>query len=193
MHLSPEHESHLASSLGSRTDMPVTQVNETMPLEPDHVYVIPPNRNLDTVDTHLRLSPLEEERRERPPIDHFFRTLAETHGEKVVAIILSGTGSDGSVGLRHIKERGGLTIVQDPREAEYETMPRSALATGQVDLSLSVNVMPTRLLEYLNSAPLVFLPKDDEPLPKLERESVQKVLSHLRVRTGHDFSQYKAW
>lgn len=130
-HLSPEYESHLPGLLQSYTTMPVTQVAETIPLEPNHVYVIPPNRNLSTIDTHLQLSPLETARRARAPIDHFFRTLADTHEAKAYCVILSGTGSDGSLGLRRIKEVGGLTIVQDPAEAEYDAMPQAAIATGE--------------------------------------------------------------
>ena len=130
VHLSPEHESHLADLLQPHVAIPVQQVTETMPLEPNHVYVIPPNANLNTIDTHLRLSELEEKRRERAPIDHFFRTLASTHDGHAIGVILTGTGSDGTLGIKDIKAKGGLVIVQDPNEAEYDGMPQSAIATG---------------------------------------------------------------
>ena len=130
MHLSPKHESHLAELLQPYVHMPVRQVTETLSLEPNQVYVIPPNANLDTIDTHLRLTQLEERRQERAPIDHFFRTLAKTHDGEAIGVILTGSGSDGTLGLREIKERGGLAIVQDPTEAEYDGMPQSAIAAG---------------------------------------------------------------
>src|ERR1041385_8754062 len=120
VHLSPHHESHLAELLQPHVRFPVEQVNETTPLHPNHVYVIPPNANLSTIDTHLRLSKLEERRGERAPIDHFFRTLASTHDGRAVAVVLTGTGSDGTLGIRDIKANGGLVIVQNPNEAEYD-------------------------------------------------------------------------
>src|SRR5215469_6875118 len=130
VHLSPEHESHLVQMLQPYTQMPVCQVTKTTALEPNHVYVIPPNANLNSIDTHLRLTQLEGRRTKRAPIDHFLRTLAETHGEQAIGVILSGAGSDGALGIRQIREHGGLTIVQDPREAEYSSMPQSAIDTG---------------------------------------------------------------
>ena len=133
MHLSAEHESHLAELLQPFIKIPVTQVTETVQMEPDHVYVIPPGCNLSAIDSHLRLSNLEPRRRERAPIDHFFRTLGATHDGKSVGVILSGTGSDGALGVKAIRERGGLTLVQDPAEAEYDGMPRTAIGTGLVD------------------------------------------------------------
>ena len=111
-HLAAEQESHLTELIQPHTTMPVLQVQEWIKIEHNHVYVIPPNRNISTIDSHLRLSPLEEARRNRAPIDHFFRTLADTHGDCAVGIVLSGTGSDGKIGLERIKEAGGLTLVQ---------------------------------------------------------------------------------
>ncbi len=147
-HLAPEQESHLATLLQPCTAMPVLQVSEEIQIERNHVYVIPPNRNISTIDSHLRLSPIEEARRNRAPIDHFFRTLAGTHGAYAIGIILSGTGSDGTIGLQRIKEAGGLTVVQEPTEAAYDGMPQSAIATGLVDLILPIHAMPARLQEY---------------------------------------------
>ena len=189
VHLSPEHESHLHDLLQPHCPMPVLQVTETLPLEVDRVYVIPPNANLNTIDTHLRLTELEEHRRERAPIDHFFRTLASTHDGHSVGIVLTGTGSDGTQGLRRIKECGGVTIVQDPDEAEYDGMPRSALAGGVVDLTLPLAKIPPRLVEIARTEPRVQAAvtlngDDDERL-------LQQVFARVRARTGHDFSQYK--
>ncbi len=191
MHLSPEHESHLASLLEGHTDMTVVQVSETLPMEAEHVYVIPPNRNLSAIDTHLRLDPLENERRQRAPIDHFFRTLARMHGERAVAVILSGTGSDGAVGLGRIKEAGGLAVAQDPKEAEYDSMPRSAIATGQVDLVLKVEAMPERIVRYIRERRELRLPERDESLEQDDLEVLGRILAQLRAQTSHDFSQYK--
>lgn len=144
VHLSPEHKSHLADLLQRFAHFPVQQVNENTLLEPNNVYVIPPNANLSAIDTHLRLSKLEEQRRERAPIDHFFRTLAATHDGHAIGVILTGTGSDGTLGLKEIKAKGGLIIVQDPNEAEFDGMPQSAIATGLVDRILPLSEIPTR-------------------------------------------------
>jgi len=100
--------------------------------------VIPPNANIEAIDTHLRLSELEKHRAQRAPIDHFFRTLASTHDGHSVGVILSGTGSDGTLGIRDIKAKGGLIIVQNPSDAEYDGMPQSAIATGLADFVLPV-------------------------------------------------------
>ena len=142
VHLSPEHKSHLADLLQPHVRFPVQQVNDATPLEPNHVYIIPPNANLSAIDTHLRPSKLEEHRRERAPIDHFFRTLAATHDGHAIGVVLTGTGSDGTLGVKDIKATGGLIVVQDPNEAEYDGMPQSAIATGLVDRILSVRDMP---------------------------------------------------
>src|SRR5512138_3946581 len=130
VHLSPEHESRFGEILQPHVKMPVNQVTKTTALEKNCVYVIPPNSNLEAIDTHLRLADLEARRQERAPIDHFFRTLAGAHGSQAIGVVLSGTGSDGSLGLRRIKECGGLTVVQDPAEAEYDSMPKSAIASA---------------------------------------------------------------
>ncbi len=189
MHLSPEHESHLAALLQAHTELKVTQVTEDTALEPDHVFVIPPNRNLATIDSHLRLSSLEENRRERAPIDYFFRALAASHREQAVAVVLSGTGSDGSVGLRRVKEAGGLTLAQNPGEAEYPAMPQSAINTGQTDLVLDVRDMPAELVKLTGrGAPP--LPTDGG-LGDDGRSALQQVFGLLYTHTGHDFDPYK--
>src|SRR5262252_5826306 len=147
-HLSPEHESHLAELLQPHSSLPVQMVTKTVKLKPDHVYVIPPNANLDSIDTHLRLSSLEAQRAERAPIDHFLRSLADTHDGAAVAVILTGEGSDGALGARRIKECGGLTIAQDPREAQASSMPRNALATGMIDLTLPLSDIVPEIVRY---------------------------------------------
>jgi two-component system, chemotaxis family, CheB/CheR fusion protein len=191
VHLSPEHESHLADLLQTHVSMPVRQVSETMALEPNQVYVIPPGANLNAIDTHLRLSDLEESRRDRAPIDHFFRTLASTHDGHAVAVVLTGTGSDGTVGVREIKAKGGLTIVQDPNEAEYDGMPQSAIATGLIDLVLPLAEIPDAILRFALTEPNVPVFSDDERVDQDLEHLLQKVFALLRTRTSRDFSRYK--
>ena len=191
VHLAPDHESHLADLLQLSLKMPVQQVTKTISIEPDHVYVIPPGCNLDTIDTHLRLSELEAERRDRAPIDHFFRTLAQTHDGHAVGIILTGTGSDGTLGIREVKGQGGLTMVQDPNEAEYDGMPQSAIATGLIDLVLPLAEMPGHIIRYARTHPRVVVPTEEAELRNEERQLLQKIFAQVRVRTGRDFGRYK--
>lgn len=191
VHLSPEHESHLAALLQPQVRMPVQQVGETVPIEAGRVYVIPPNANLEAIDTHLRLSQLEERRRERAPIDHFFRTLSRTHDGHAVGVVLSGTGGDGTIGLKEIKEKGGLSVVQDPDEAEYDGMPRSAVATGLVDLILPLAEIPGAILRYAHTRPRLTMPPEGAEPEDDERVLLQKVFAQIRAHTGRDFSRYK--
>lgn len=137
------------------------------------------------------MSKLEEHRRERAPIDHFFRTLAETHDGDAIAVILTGTGSDGTLGVKDIKAKGGLVIVQDPNDAEYDGMPQSAIATGLVDFILPVADIPASILRYDRTQPRVSVPQDEEDVPADERMQLQKVFTQLRARTDRDFSRYK--
>ena len=146
MHLAADHESVLAQILQRSTSMPVHQVNDTVKVEPGHVYVIPPGRAIASFDGSLALIDIEPERGRRVTVDLFFRTLADTHGPHAVAIVLSGADGDGAIGIKRIKERGGLTIAQDPDEAEHGGMPRAAIATGMIDWVLPVAAMPDRLV-----------------------------------------------
>ena len=191
VHRSPEHKSHLVDLLQPHVNMPMVQVTETMPLEANQIYVIPPGCNLNTIDTHLRLSGLEEQRSDRTPIDHFFYTLANTYDGQAIGVILSGTGSDGTSGIKEIKERGGLTIVQNPQEAEYRGMPQSAISTGHIDLVLPVSKIPENILNFTRTEPHISLAKENEDLQEDERQLLQKIFAQLRARTGRDFSRYK--
>ena len=189
VHLSPEHKSLLADLLQPHVKMPVRQVVETTPLEANNVYVIPPNANLSAIDTHLRLSKLEEQRRQRAPIDHFFRTLAATHDGHSVGVVLTGTGSDGTLGVREIHEKGGIVIVQDPNEAEFDGMPQSAIATGTVDLVLGISDIFPAILRLTQTKPLMIGAEGFVAAP--EEDPLPKVLTILRARTERDFSQYR--
>jgi two-component system CheB/CheR fusion protein len=202
LHLSPRHKSSADLVLQRATRMPVVQVVKAVQIEPDHVYVIPPNQHLTMIDGFLGLTPLERPRGGHIAIDLFFRTLAEVHRERSVAIVLSGTGSDGAVGLTRIKEQGGVTIVQLPADAEHDGMPEAAIGTGIVDFILPVADMPQKLIELWENAriielpptgdgegPIAHLPRQDEV--QLAEEALQRVVFLLLNRTGHDFKQYK--
>ncbi len=146
LHMSPEHESKLAEILQVTSQIPVTQVRERVKIEPNYVYVIPPNRNLGMRDGHLMLSEMTQREQRRSPVDTFFRTLAEANEERGVSVILSGTGANGSMGMKRIKEHGGVAFVQDPEESEYQDMPRNAIATGMADYVLPVREIPAKII-----------------------------------------------
>lgn len=191
MHLAPDHKSHLADVLQPHVKMPVQQVTETIPIKRNHVYVIPPNANLESIDTHLRLSALAEERRERAPIDHFFRTLAASHDGTSIGVVLTGSGSDGALGIREVKRNGGLTIVQDPSEAEYDSMPQSAIATGWVDLVLPIEEIPDAILSFKDTSPRLSPVESEQDAAEETRQVLQRIFAHVRAGTGRDFSRYK--
>ncbi|MET0650346.1 MAG: chemotaxis protein CheB [Pyrinomonadaceae bacterium] len=194
LHLSPEHESRLAEVLQASTPMPVTQVNERVRVEPDRVYVIPPNKSLTMCDGTLTLSDVTRVEERRAPVDIFFRTLAESHGARAACVVLSGTGANGSMGLKRVKERGGVAVVQSPNEAEYSDMPRNSIATGLVDYVLPVAEMPARLVSYRDT--LSVFNADEaggatSQTGQREEQAVAAILTQLRLRTGQDFNNYK--
>jgi two-component system, chemotaxis family, CheB/CheR fusion protein len=152
MHLSPNYESILAGMLQKWTPMSVIQVSEPIKVEANCVYVIPPGKHLLIADGQLILKDLPYEYGMRSAVDIFFCSLADAHGSLSTAIVLSGVGADGAIGIKRIKENGGLTIAQKPGEAKHEGMPRSAIATGMVDWVLPVAEMPRRLLESLGKS-----------------------------------------
>jgi two-component system, chemotaxis family, CheB/CheR fusion protein len=190
-HLDPEHASMLAELVSRFTPMPVTEVTDGMRVEANRVYTIPPNRQLGLGQGLLRLTTLTERRGLRLPIDTFFRSLAADQAERAIGIILSGNGSDGTLGLQAIHEAGGLVVVQDPATAAYDGMPVSAVHTGLADLVLPPEQMPQHLLAYIQqSAPgkKRRARKVGEPAPA----PVQRILYLVREATGHDFSLYKS-
>jgi len=199
MHLSPEHESMLAEVLQRATSMKVSEASDGEAVLRDHVYVIPPAKQLSMVDGHLRLTELPREPGRRMTVDLFFRSLADRYGPHAVAIVLSGSDGDGAVGIKRIKERGGLTIVQDPDAAEHAGMPSAAIATGMVDWVLPAEEIPGRLLDYHAREARLDVPPESGPNPALtprppsdENEvALRDVLTFLRTRTGRDFSYYK--
>ena len=197
LHLSPEHENSLAALLQNVTTMRVVQVSEAVRVGANCVYVIPPGKTLLMADGQLILNDLRHENGKRAAVDIFFRTLADTHGSRSAAIVLSGADGDGTIGIKRIKEKGGLTVAQSPSEAEYDEMPRSAIATGMVDWVLPVAEMPNRLLEYQRIQRRVRLPEENPPVPSGgieqsdDENALREALSLLQMRTGHDFSCYK--
>ncbi len=191
LHMSPSHESKLTEILQLATRIPVTQVLETVKIEPDHIYVIPPNRSLSMRDGNLTLSEMTRIEERRSPVDIFFRSLAESNDSRAACVILSGTGANGSMGLKRIKEFGGIVFAQDPAEAEYDDMPRNAIATGLVDFILPVAQMPEKIIAYKNNVGTVRI--SNEPLERHETDeaALRDIFTQLRVRTGHDFTNYK--
>ncbi len=187
-HLHPEHESHLAELLQTHTQMPVRQVTGLIKVESNCVYVIPPNRRLLMDDSKIDTAEFGEPRGQRAPIDLFFRSLAQAH-PNAVGIILSGGGTDGAVGVKAIKEEGGLLMVQHPDEAQYDSMPRAAIATGLADVVLPVKELAKKLVQYSRHRPS--LPLDADELDEGQLEAIRRILAHVHTRTGHDFSQYK--
>jgi len=186
VHLDPQHRSELSTIVAARTTMPVIQVGDRAPLKPNHVYVIPPDRRLQIVDHELSATKFEEPRGQRLPIDFLFRSVAERLGDGF-AVILSGAGSDGALGVQAVKEAGGIILVQDPSEADYASMPRSAIETGVVDFVLPVRDLAKRLGDLIRIRETVWPPE----MGALDEEALGRILAYLRVRTGHDFSKYK--
>jgi two-component system CheB/CheR fusion protein len=192
LHLSPEHESNLAPMLQRKTSMPVIQVQERIKVEPNHVYVIPPVKHLAMEDGHIGLIDPEQQKGRRVPVDLFFRTLAKAYTTHAIGIIFSGTGTDGTIGLRCIKEKGGIAIAQDPLEAEYDGMPRSVINAGLVDFILPVAEIPAKLIALRQATEKIQLWHEDEKAPvEVDEKALRGVLATLRTRTNHDFSRYK--
>jgi two-component system CheB/CheR fusion protein len=183
-HLDPSHESILTEILQRSTTMPVVQALDHAEVEPNHVYVIPPNRDMQIFHGALQLSAPAEPRGQRMPIDGFLRSLAEDLGEDAMGIILSGTGTDGTLGLRAIFGVGGLCLAQDPATARFDGMPRSAIDAGYCTQVLGVSDMPRAL--QAGARPSRMLAGQAKASPAAEK-GLQRVLMILRSGTGHDF------
>jgi two-component system, chemotaxis family, CheB/CheR fusion protein len=195
VHLAPNHNSELAPIIGRRTKMPVAEVNERkLELKPDHVYVISPDHKLEISDTSIASTAFDEPRGRRTAIDVFFRSLAQSHGDGF-AIVLSGGGSDGAVGAKAVKEAGGLVLVQDPREAAHEGMPRSVIAAEVADLVLPVRELAARLGDLARHkeklAQLIPPPAGEAAMGEDNEIALKRIFDIVRVRTNHDFSRYK--
>jgi two-component system CheB/CheR fusion protein len=191
-HLDPQRESAISQILGRATTMPVTEIENGMAIEPDHVYVIPPNGDLTMSDAHFRIADREQPRSVNTTIDVFFRSLAAERGSNAVGIVLSGTASDGTLGLTAIKGEGGITFAQDTNSAKYDGMPASAVAAGCVDFVLPPKEMADELARiahhpYVAGNSRVLLDGEDKSVDGL----MNQVFRLLRRVTRVDFSEYK--
>ncbi len=189
-HLAPDHKSLLTELIQRYTRMQVFEVGDGMVVQVNCAYIIPPNYDMAFLNGALHLLEPTAPRGHRLPIDFFFRSLAQDQRERAIGIVLSGTGSDGTLGLREIKGQGGMVMVQNPASCEFDGMPCNALATGLVDFELPPAEMPAQLIAYTAHA-FGKLPRaDTAPTPRNE-SAIKKIFILLRAQTGHDFSQYK--
>jgi len=188
-HLDPTRKGIMPELLQRATGMKVIQVKDRTPVRPDCVYVIPPNKNMSILNGVLHLLEPTAPRGLRLPIDFFLRSLAQDRQERGIGVILSGMGSDGTLGLRAIKEKAGLALVQDPATAKFDSMPRSAVDAGLADIVAPVEELPGKIISYFQRTPLSG--KADAPLEDKAQSALEKVVILLRSHTGHDFSLYK--
>ncbi len=189
-HLAPDHKSILTELIRHFTCMQVFEVEDGMVVQPNCAYIIPPNFDMAFINGTLQLLQPSAPRGQRLPIDFFFRSLAQDLHEKAICIVLSGTGSDGTQGVRAIKAEGGMAMAQNPESTEFDGMPRSAIATGLIDYEISPAEMPAQLIAYAAHAYGNPVRVSDTPAPKFEN-ALKKIFVRLRDQTGHDFSQYK--
>ncbi len=189
-HLAPDHKSILTDLVKRYTRMQVFEVEDGMAVTPNCTYIIPPNRDMAFLNGTLQLLEPSAPRGQRLPIDFFFRSLAQDQHERAICIVLSGTGSDGTMGLREIKAEGGMVMAQNPESTEYDGMPRNAIATGLVDYVLPPAEMPAQLIAYVHHAFSKRPRPVSVPAPRAE-DTLKKIFILLRVQTGHDFAHYK--
>jgi two-component system CheB/CheR fusion protein len=187
-HLEPTHTSLLTEIISRSASINVVQAENEMFVQPNNVYVIPPGKYMLIVNGTLRLLSRKTDSKPFLPIDSFFQSLAEDRKENAVAVILSGNGSDGSVGIKSIHSNLGLIIVQSLETAKYDSMPRSAIETGLVDYVLPPENMPDIIRKYFQS-PRTMTPQRSEPVGSVDE--IREILSIVKRETGHDFSLYK--
>ena len=188
-HLDPTHQGIMPELLQRITAMKVFQVKDRMKVEANCVYVIPPNKDMSILHGILYLFAPIAPRGLRLPIDFFFRALAEDRQAGSIGVILSGMGSDGTLGLKAIKEKAGVVLVQEPASAKFDSMPRSAIGAGLADIIAPVEELPDKIIAYLRHARIIA--KTEFPLEEKDQSSLEKVLILLRAKSGHDFSLYK--
>jgi two-component system CheB/CheR fusion protein len=188
-HLDPTHKGILVELLQRGLAMPVVQIKDRMKVKPNHVYVIPPNKDLSILHGILHLLEPAAPRGMRLPIDYFFRSLADDRHEQSMGVILSGMGSDGTLGLRAIKERAGAVFVQSPASAKFDSMPRKAIDAGLADVVAPAEELPGKILDYLKHVPL--LVRSEHPITEKDQGALEKIVILLRGQSGQDFSLYK--
>lgn len=186
-HLDPKHKSLMAELLTKHTVMPVLQATEGSAILSNHIYVIPAGSYLSVNDDMLHLSAPTAPHGARMPVDFLFESMAKECGERAIAIILSGTGTDGTVGVKAVKAGGGFVIVQDPTESEYDGMPQNAIAGGAVDAVLPVAKIPKALMAHVRGLEVAVTPKS----PDAPNDVLPKIIDLLRKKTAHDFTLYK--
>jgi two-component system CheB/CheR fusion protein len=187
-HLDPTHESMMVELLTSHTPMAVLQASEGMPIEREHCYIIPPGKYLSVSNGALHITEPQARHGARLPFDFLLHSLSNEYGSRTICVVLSGTGADGSQGLLEVKEKNGLVVAQDPGEAGYDGMPRSAIATGAVDLVLGVAAIPKALSEFNQRAD----PRYPDAAPQNSSpDRLQEIIDLLRTKTAHDFRLYK--
>ncbi|MFO7966331.1 MAG: CheR family methyltransferase [Archaeoglobaceae archaeon] len=189
-HLDPKHKSVLTDLIKRYTEMAVYEGSEGKTVKPNTVYIIPPNRNITLRNGKLHLTESDRKRGLWMPIDHFFRSLAEDKERQAICIIFSGTGTDGTLGLKEIKGAGGMAMAQDPKSADYDGMPRSAINTGMIDYVLSPEKMPEQLISYVDHAFGKIAPSIVKE-EAIDPTNIDEIFNLLYNRTGHDFSHYK--
>lgn len=188
-HMDPAQKCLLPDLLQHKTNMNVYRIEDGMKVQPNCIYVIPPKNYLSIKQGILKLSGVSTPRGPRMPVDFFFRQLAEDQGEKGICIIFSGMGSDGTLGLKQVKEKLGMVMVQDPDTAEYKDMPFSALTTGLADFVASPEELPAKLLGYVKH---IIKPSRQKPAANDKNsKELQKIFALIRNQTGHDFTLYK--
>ena len=190
LHLDPTRESQLSSIIQHHTQMPVVEIADGISVEANHVYVIAPDHDLTLHGSTLRLTEPGQPRGHRHPVDVLFQSLAGQRQQRAAAIILSGTGTNGTQGLKEIKAGGGLILVQDPATAKFDGMPRSAIGGGLADHVLAPGDMPPMLLRYLGHA-YAEAPDGLASVPEAGEPGLRRLLDLLRSQSGHEFSSYK--
>ncbi len=188
-HLAPTHKGMMVELLQRHTSMPVSQARDNAPVEPDHVYVIPPNKDMSLLHGALHLLPQPAPRGLNLPIDFFFRSLAEDRQERSIGVILSGMGTDGTLGLRAIKEKAGAAFVQSLDSAKFDGMPRSVIDAGLADVVAPAEELPGKIIAYREHTP--YINRSDAALQDKALGALDKVFVLLRAQTGNDFSLYK--
>ena len=189
-HLDPSHESILSELLQRVTKIPVHEITDNMEVVADHIYIIPSNKLLTATDGVLQLSPRPPRDQKNMPIDLFFSSLAEVHQSHAIGVVLSGSGSDGTLGLKAIKDQGGITFAQDRASAAYDAMPQSAIDAEVVDFILPPEQIPARLIT-LNETYRKIPAGDEENKQLAQEEGFRQILSLVRARKGVDFTYYK--
>ena len=184
-HLDPEHKSLMVEIIGRHTAMPAVQVEKPFSVAPNHLYIVPPNRNLAIEEGRLIPREISRRRGINMPVDFFFRSLALAQKERAIGVILSGTMSDGTMGLKDIKEHGGLVIAQAPETAQHDGMPQSAINTGMVDLVLPIEKMPEAILKFIAH------PYIHGETRLRDEDELNQVLAVIHTRCNHDFRCYK--